>query len=79
VVVLPLFNSTVNMALQGAWILCSEGFNGARVCNFHDLTMISCCVWMSDRVCVDIVINLLIGAKLLLSTDAYELFKGEAD
>jgi hypothetical protein len=28
---------------------------------------------MSDRVCVDIV-GLLISAKLLLSTEAYELF-----
>jgi len=34
---------------------------------------------MSDGVCVDIVIGLLIGAKLLLSTEAYELFGAGVD
>lgn len=29
---------------------------------------------MSNGVCVDIAIGLLIGAKLLLSTEAYDLF-----
>jgi hypothetical protein len=49
-----LFDRTVNMALQGAWVFCSEAFNSARICNN--------------------VIGLLIGARLLLSTEAYELF-----
>ena len=34
---------------------------------------------MSDGVCVDIAIGLLIGDKLLLSTEAYELFGEGAD
>jgi hypothetical protein len=38
-------------------------------------TMISRCAWMSDRVCIDIVISLLIGVKLLLSINVYELFE----
>jgi hypothetical protein len=42
-------------------------------------TMISRCVWMSDGVCVDNVIGLLIAAELLLSTEAYELFGVGAD
>jgi len=62
VFVLALFNCTVDMALQGAWILCSEVLDGARA---------SRCAWMRDGACVDIVIGLLIGAKLLLSTETY--------
>jgi hypothetical protein len=45
------------------------------VLGFVIVKVISRCARMSDGVCVDIVIGLLMGAKLLQSTEAYELFR----
>jgi hypothetical protein len=42
-------------------------------------TIILRSTWINDGVCIDIVIGLLIGTKLLLSTEAYKLFGAGVD
>jgi hypothetical protein len=49
------------------------------VLGFVIFTITSHCAWISNGVCIDIIISLLMGAKLLLSTKAYKLFGEGAD
>ena len=67
---------------RSTWLYRLRGFFTWRfsiILGFIIFTIISRCAWISDGVYVDIIIGLLIGTKLLLSTKAYELFGVGAD